>query len=160
MFRFAFIILGLQLASASQAEEACLDRATLHYGVDKNIMMAIKATEGGSTGKASKNSNATFDYGEFQVNDFWWDKTSLLGDVSREDVMNDSCLNAWVATYIYARQLAQTEDPWEAVGNYHSRTPKHHYRYRMVVFKKYQNIIKSQQQGLTPRLFANLTHME
>ncbi|CAN7528810.1 transglycosylase SLT domain-containing protein [Pseudoxanthomonas sp. LjRoot168] len=104
----------------------CVAAASQRYRVPEVIIMAYLKTEGGSTGKQNRNTNASYDMGLMQVNDI-----HLRGaphylerhGITRERLMNDACLNIHVGTYLAAYEISKAPNFWTGVGNYHSKTP-------------------------------------
>lgn len=120
---------ALQAASAlprSRDLRQCVASAAQRYRVPEVIILAYLKTEGGSTGKQNRNTNASYDMGLMQVNDI-----HLRGaphylerqGITRERLMNDACLNIHVGTYLAAYEISKAPNFWTGVGNYHSKTP-------------------------------------
>ena len=91
-------------------------------------LLGILATEGGQPGEALSNTNGTWDIGPFQINTCHMGELAKLG-VRPVSLMADSCLNAAAAAWLLRKELNRSRDIWEAVGAYHSRTPRFHYAY-------------------------------
>lgn len=147
-------LLSLALASSpSMAATAprCLSEAAAHYNVDVRYLMAISKLEGGWTGLRKPNSNGTYDLGVMQINTHWLrDADVRAAGITRDLLADNDCLNYWFAAWIFRLELNSAgNDPWRAVGNYHSRTPVFHQRYMrdaMRVFARQQVEAPSQRQ--------------
>lgn len=122
-----------------QATFACIMAAANAYGLDVNVLLALRSVEGGRSGAVSTNENRTYDMGEFQINSIWIEdvrKTFGFPDNATAEiaVTNNGCINALVASAILYKQLqASGGNIYTAIGWYHSRTPHHAERYRRKV---------------------------
>jgi len=132
--------LWLLLPSTAAAQQpACVARVAAHYGVELRLVQAILRVEGGRVGMRSRNTNGTYDLGPMQINTIWLPQLRPKG-ISEHDLVYDYCANVAVGTWILARELqraqAQPNTPefWQAVGRYHSRTPRHNVRYAVNVW--------------------------
>jgi RNase P/RNase MRP subunit p29 len=118
---------------------ACMIAAASAYGLDVQVLQAIRTVEGGRSGSVSQNTNSTIDIGEFQINSIWLDDIRNAfafpdRDTTLVVVRDNGCVNALVASAILYKQLrAANGDLYTAIGWYHSRTPHHAERYRRKV---------------------------
>ena len=114
---------------------ADVEKAT---GLDKNVIAAIKIVESGTqfTSVLNHNSNGTIDLGIMQTNSIWFSELAQHGIHS--EMLNDNCVSIKVATWILLGHLQKTNDLWEAVGRYHSKTPKFKIPYQKKVRKIYE----------------------
>ena len=94
------------------------------YSLPLAALVGILATEGGKTGEALSNTNGTWDLGGFQVNTCHVNELQQAG-FSPEAVLRDGCVNAHAAAWILRKEYDRTRNIWDAVGAYHSRTPKY-----------------------------------
>ncbi|MGX9960598.1 transglycosylase SLT domain-containing protein [Xanthomonas euvesicatoria] len=105
---------------------ACVTAAAARYKVPEQLIWTILKTEGGTTGRVSKNTNGTYDMGVMQINSVHLQSPpyqfSKYG-ITREALINDQCLNINVGTYMLASEIARAPTFWKGVTNYHSRTP-------------------------------------
>ncbi len=62
-----------------------------------------------------------------------------------EAVLKDGCVNAHAAAWLLKKEYRRTGNLWEAIGAYHSRTPKRHSAY---IRRVRDNLKKLSQQGL------------
>lgn len=105
---------------------ACVRTAATRYKVPEDLIWTILKTEGGTTGKVSRNSNGTFDMGEMQINTVHLQSPPYQFEsrgITREMLVNNQCLNIQVGTYMLAYEIARAPSFWKGVTNYHSRTP-------------------------------------
>lgn len=108
---------------------SCLVKAADHHNVPIKLMAAILVAEGGKVGQASKpNDNKTYDIGPFQINSSWLDDLSASG-ISETRLTHNGCVNAYVGAWRLSEEIKTSKDLVAALGNYHSRTPKYHFRY-------------------------------
>ena len=134
MIKPLVMALALVAAGAARADanrdtlSRCLSGAAQRYDVPADILVLIYLNEGGTLGKASRNSNGTHDLGPFQINDTWLARLARHWDVppplARALLLGQFCANADAAAWILRLNLDDAGgDMWEAVGLYHSATP-------------------------------------
>ena len=101
----------------------CVVDAAAQYNLPLAAMVGILATEGGKTGEALSNTNGTWDMGPFQINTCHVNELLQAG-MAPEVILQDGCANAYAAAFILRKEYDRTRNIWDAVGAYHSRTPK------------------------------------
>ena len=99
----------------------CINQAAVTYYVPAKTIIAVLMTEGGKVGMASPNKNGTYDYGPMQINSVWLAKIAPYG-YTQQQVQYDPCVNVLVGTWILSREIAEGQDYWQGIGNYHSHT--------------------------------------
>lgn len=125
-------------------DEACIVEASRMSGIPLAALCGILVTEGGRTGEALDNTNGTWDVGAFQVNTVHVDELLEIG-IPPEAVLKDGCVNAHAAAWLLKKEYRRTGNLWDAIGAYHSRTPKRHSVY---IRRVRDNLKKLSQQGL------------
>lgn len=135
------------------AAPACLSDVANHFRLPMPLLEAVLKVEGGRPGLAMRNSNGTYDLGPMQINTSW---LPVLAEknITREMLRDDFCVNVAVGAWILARELNQipakpaVADFWQAVGRYNSRTPRHNYRYAVLVWKRLKEAPKRMSMNL------------
>lgn len=118
--------------------QECIQKAANTYGIPPIILTGLIYQEGGKVGESSLNSNGTRDYGPMQINSVWLAKLKKKG-ITSDMLKNNGCLNVFVGAALLYKHAADTRyNWWKAVGNYHSKTPKHHNKYLYKVASKVQ----------------------
>lgn len=117
----------------------CLKLSARQYGIPEQLFLAVVMTEGGKVGHISRNTNGSYDMGPAQINSSHLPELARMG-ITRDQVINDGCLNLHVGAWILARALnGQTPDNpvefWRRVGNYNSSTPEYNRAYQAKVWK-------------------------
>ncbi len=102
---------------------ACVADAARNAGLPLFALIGILAAEGGRTGEALGNTNGTWDMGPFQLNTVHINELSARG-MTAEQILRDGCVNARAAAWILQREYRRTGDIWQAIGRYHSGTPR------------------------------------
>jgi hypothetical protein len=74
-----------------------------------------------------------------QINSVWLPKIVAYG-YTREDVQYNACKNISVGTWILSQSIAEGKNLWSGIGNYHSHTPRHNYKYSAVIHDHYKKI--------------------
>ena len=138
--------------SLTQTIIACLTLASTTYNVPVDVLTAIHKVEGGYNGAAIQNTNGTLDMGAMQINTLWLSVLSEKWNLPEKDIenvlINDSCASASVAGWILSQNLKESNgDIAQAVGHYHSRTPKFRDRYIRKVFTELQKIYEEKSHG-------------
>ena len=113
----------------SPVTATCIQQAAQRYQISPLLILAILKTEAGRPGLAVRNKNGTYDLGPMQVNTFWVKRHGL----NVRELRDHGCFNIHVSTAILANELRQAGDLGTGIGNYHSRTPTYHQRYRRLV---------------------------
>ncbi|MEB8287727.1 lytic transglycosylase domain-containing protein [Aeromonas veronii] len=139
-FAIAIAVLSSSAAAISdeQAVETCLVAASQKYSVNYYLLKAVLKTEGGYRGAARENKNGSFDYGWAQTNSIHLPMLQQYG-ITKEKLMYDPCYSIGTMAWMLASELSKAapgaDGFWQAVGNYHSKTPKHNLKYRKLVWK-------------------------
>lgn len=129
MIRKNIIIINILLvlvAPLAWAQELTpISRKCIHEAADFNkvpvaALYGIFVTEGGTVGEYSSNT-VTRDNGPMQINSVWLRYLEAKG-ISEEELRNNGCLNVFVSGWILKKHLNRTDDIWQAIADYHSRT--------------------------------------
>ena len=99
----------------------CINHVATIYQVPATLIISILKTEGGSAGKANRNSNGSVDYGPMQVNSCHLKQLAQYG-ITKEDLQYKPCVNVAVGAWLLAKSIAAGKSIWHGVGIYHSRT--------------------------------------
>ena len=133
------LVLQSEVVFSRSAEEFwnCVDEVERVSGVDKNVIVAIKIIESGSTLKppVTHNSNGTVDVGIMQTNSIWFPELRTHG--INWEMLKDNCVSLKIAAWMLVKHFRKTHDMWEAVGIYHSKTPRLKVAYRQKVREVY-----------------------
>lgn len=116
----------------------CINKAAVTYHVPATMIVSILKIEGGKKGMASRNSDGSYDYGPMQINSCWIKTIEKYG-YTAHDIRFNPCANVMVGAWILATNIANSEELWRGVGNYHSHTPAFNqkYRYKVQQFHKW-----------------------
>lgn len=119
---------------------ACMSLVASLYQLPPRVLPSIQAVEGGFVGSISSNANGSQDLGVMQINTVWLPAlstyTGLDTHAVRERLIHQPCFNITAAGAILRLNLDQSGgDLMQAIGNYHSRTPHLHQRYRLRVLQ-------------------------
>jgi hypothetical protein len=119
--------------------KTCALAAARRYHVHQELFLAVLATEGGRVGQVVRNRNGSYDMGPAQINSIHLPELARLG-ISREQVINDGCLNLQIGAWLLARALdgqspSNPGEFWRRVGNYNSATPAPNVTYQAKVWR-------------------------
>ena len=112
------------LAGTAPLTVDCVADAARASDLPLAALIGILATENGRAGEALQNANGTWDMGPFQINTCHVNELVDMG-IAPETVLRDGCANAYAAAWLLRKEYKRTGNLWEAVGAYHSRTPKY-----------------------------------
>jgi len=143
--RGAFISLfaGMMLSVSVQSDQTdCVLLAADKYGLPVSVIQAILEVEGGQVGQSVRNGNGTEDLGPMQINTVWLPRLAPYG-ITREQLVNDRCINILAGSWILARHLKTAKNMegtverrvWWGIGAYHSGTPEHNTEYALKVWQ-------------------------
>jgi hypothetical protein len=126
---------------------ACVIEAAQKHNLPLAALFGVLAVEGGNTGEALLNTNGTWDVGPFQVNTCHVDELLAVG-IRPEVLLRDGCVNAHAAAWLLRKEYKRTGNIWDAVGAYHSRTPRFRDAYIAKVKKHLDRLGKEGLAGL------------
>lgn len=112
-----------------EVNAVCIVYASAYYSIPPEVMLMLRMVEGGKPGTVSRNKNGTYDYGPNQINTINVRKFEKYG-MTREVLTHNECWNTIAAAALLQSHTAERRgNTWEALGDYHSRTPKFRNRY-------------------------------
>ncbi len=124
----------------------CINFASQRYKVNPLVIKAITIVEGGKIGTFSKNTNNTYDIGIMQINSIHLpDIKRKFPNVGASELAYNTCVNIAIGTWILHQRLSETDNFWEGVGNYHSKTPAKRRAYLSKIYPAYKELLYSYQ---------------
>lgn len=126
----------------------CVQQAASVHGVPEALILAVLETEGGRPGLARRNRDGSHDLGPMQVNTRWVRREGL----NARDLRDHGCYNLHVGAAILARELRAAPDLATGVGNYHSRTPRHHRRYQRSIVRSLKRLLAGMERAAPSRV--------
>ncbi|KER65912.1 lytic transglycosylase [Burkholderia cepacia] len=101
----------------------CFDAAANYQGVSAYVLRAIAWVESrGNPAAEHRNGNGSIDIGELQINSIHLRELAGFGIDAQS--LRDECVNIYVAAWHLKKQMLKHGNTWDAVGAYHSETPK------------------------------------
>jgi len=129
----AFDITHIPEAPVQPVTQSCLLETAQRFELPLRLLQTILMVEGGRVGEYRKNTNGTYDLGPMQVNTIWVEHFKPY--ISPTDILYNGCVNLQVGAWILRANINWAEgDFWKGVGNYHSKTPELHTKYREKVY--------------------------
>ncbi|MFJ1470292.1 lytic transglycosylase domain-containing protein [Massilia orientalis] len=122
----------------------CIRSSSATYQINPLLMIAVlKVESNGRTGVVARNTNGTDDLGPSQFNTDSWAKVLIEKyKIPREALVHDMCQSVRALGFALRTEInAAGGDLWKGLGNYHSRTPKHHDKYVNLVYGAYKQMI-------------------
>lgn len=121
----------------------CVHSSGSAYDINPLIILSVlKIESGGRLGIVSRNTNGTDDLGPSQFNTGTWAKLLIEKyKIPREALINDMCQSVRAMAFALRTEInGAGGDLWKGIGNYHSRTPKHHVKYVRLVYGAYKQM--------------------
>ncbi len=146
---FALLSAGAQARTPTPPDphESCIRAAAAYYhapddpvsvlGMADLITAFMRAER--TCGRVHENANGSFDYGCMGINSIHLKELAQYGITARRLVADD-CLNIYVGTWIFKRELVREPNLWKAIGNYNSHTPHWNARYQLLVWDNLRRI--------------------
>jgi soluble lytic murein transglycosylase-like protein len=124
---------------AEPVTRECIMQTADRFDLPPRLLLTVLRVEGGSVGKASRNSNGTYDIGPMQINSSWL--SQFNGYVTEQQILYNGCINVQVGAWILRKYINDSNgDFWAGVGNYHSHTPFRHQQYQQKIYLTSLNI--------------------
>lgn len=99
----------------------CINKAAIIYHVPAVLIISVLKTENGHNGLSKLNKNGTYDLGPMQINSQWLPRLNSYG-FTQYDIQYNPCINVSVGAWILATSIANKNQLWSGVGDYHSHT--------------------------------------
>ncbi|MFC0402405.1 lytic transglycosylase domain-containing protein [Paraburkholderia rhizosphaerae] len=101
----------------------CFDTAASYQGVSALVLRAIAWVESrGNPAAEHRNANGSVDIGELQINSIHLRELASFGIGAQ--ALRDECVNIYVAAWHLKKKMVKYGNTWNAVGAYHSESPK------------------------------------
>lgn len=121
----------------------CVHSSGSTYNINPLVLLSVlKVESGGRVGIVSRNTNGTDDLGPSQFNTSTWAKLLIEKyKIPREALINDMCQSVRAMAFALRTEInGAGGDLWKGIGNYHSRTQKHHVKYVGLVYGAYRQM--------------------
>ena len=120
----ACVLTGAALfASAARADD-CFEQAGAYQGVNPLVLRAVAWRESkGDAAAVNHNANGSIDVGQLQINSIHFPDLARNGIPRR--ALADPCVNVFVAAWLLKQKMVKYGNTWQAIGAYHSESPKH-----------------------------------
>jgi soluble lytic murein transglycosylase-like protein len=110
-------------SAPTYADTDCFAEAGAYQGVNPIILRAIAWFESkGDPSAVHRNADGSIDVGQAQIN------SSHFGELRRNGVppgaLKDACVNTYVEAWMLKQKMIRHGNTWQAIGAYHSETPK------------------------------------
>ncbi len=116
-----------------RAVQACIADAATAFHIPDLPVRVLRRVEAGGVGTASPNLDGSVDLGPMQINSSWLPTLSRIG-ITRAQIRDNPCINAYVGTWIFAQTYAESNGQIAlAMARYHSHNPAEQRRYLALV---------------------------
>lgn len=146
------LIAALMLLFSPIAHSFCFDAAGAKYKIDPLLIKAVAIRESSLNPKAINNNKnkagkiTSTDYGVMQVNSTHIPKLISMGVIkSKDDLLNNACLNVQIGSWILANHLKQCGVNWMCLGSYNAGFREENAEKRMyyakLIYKIYTGLL-------------------
>lgn len=133
---------------------SCLVSAAEHFRLPVSALLAILDVEGGTVGFEEVNRNGTTDMGPAQINSVHMPRLRAIG-LDEGDIACNGCLNIHVAAMLLREKLDSAGNIFDALGEYHSRTPQKKARYQEKIRTAYLKL-KANPERMVPTILMKV----
>lgn len=141
------LLLLLLLTASSSASAFCFQAAGERYKIDPVLLEAIAVRESSLNPRATNvNRNKagkalSTDYGVMQINSSHIPKLISMGVIrSKDDLLNNACLNVQIGAWILAKHLKTCGVSWSCLGSYNAGFAENNEHRRMFYARKIYGI--------------------
>lgn len=132
-----------EVAVPERIPAKCIEDSSGTYDLNPLVLLSVLKVESNArTGIVAQNTDGSFDLGPSQFNTRSWAK--LLVEkykIPREALINDMCQAVRALGFALRTEInAAGGNLWAGIGNYHSRTQKHHVKYIALVYAAYKQM--------------------
>ncbi|KMZ11999.1 hypothetical protein BHUM_02943 [Candidatus Burkholderia humilis] len=109
---------------SAHAADDCFEQAGAYQGVNPLVLRAVAWCESkGDAAAINHNTNGSIDIGQLQINSIHF--PDLARDGIPHRALIDPCVNVFVAAWLLKQKMVKYGNTWQAIGAYHSESPKH-----------------------------------
>lgn len=124
-------------AEPVQIPSSCFAEASARFGIkDAQILRALVSQE--SSGRCPLrhgiNADGSYDIGCMGINSSWLPLLQKNFGISEGDLY-EPCINIHVGTWVYARNIRQLGDTWQAVGAYNAQSEPKRIDYAWKIYR-------------------------
>ena len=119
----ACVLLGASLLTGAARADDCFEQAGAYQGVNPLVLRAVAWFESkGDAAAVNRNANGSIDVGQLQINSIHFADLARQGIPHR--ALTDPCVNVFVAAWLLKQKMVKYGNTWQAIGAYHSESPK------------------------------------
>lgn len=119
-------------AKGAAAVSACIAPAAAFHSVNPLILRSILNIESGQNPSiVSKNTDGSLDVGAGGINSRHFTDLAKWGIAPNH--LLDPCVSTYVSAWILSKKIRRHGNTWEGIASYHSVTPYHNRRYRILL---------------------------
>ncbi|AHK22107.1 lytic transglycosylase (plasmid) [Yersinia similis] len=140
-------LISLLLSLSGNASAFCFQAAGERYQVDPVLLEAMAVQESGlnpraiNTNRDKAGKAISTDYGVMQINSRHIPKLVSMGVItSKEDLLNNACLNVQIGAWILATHLQTCGVNWSCLGSYNAGFAGNNEQRRMLYAKRIYGI--------------------
>lgn len=134
--------MNVHVPPAPPVTARCLVDAAAWYRLPPDLLLAILLQENGRPGMARPDPNGTRDLGPMQINSVNLAIFARHG-IRRSSIRDNGCTNVFAGAFILRRDLDRSDGRiWQAIGNYHSGTPRLARSYRHAIRHRLVNLYR------------------
>jgi soluble lytic murein transglycosylase-like protein len=141
------VLLLLLLLTSSSSFAFCFQAAGARYQIDPVLLEAMAVQESGlnpraiNTNRNKAGKAVSTDYGVMQINSTHIPTLISMGVIrSKDDLLNNACLNVQIGAWILAKHLQACGVSWSCLGSYNAGFADNNEKRRMVYARRIYGI--------------------
>lgn len=141
------VLLLLLLLASSSSFAFCFQAAGARYQIDPVLLEAMAVQESGlnpraiNTNRNKAGKAVSTDYGVMQINSTHIPTLISMGVIrSKDDLLNNACLNVQIGAWILAKHLQTCGVSWSCLGSYNAGFADNNEKRRMVYARRIYGI--------------------
>lgn len=133
----AAVLLGVHQMAGATIPAKCFEDASARFGLPRpDVLRGIAQQEssGRCTARHPVNRDGSYDIGCMGINSSWLPTLQRKFGLTEQDLY-DPCTNVHVGAWIFAKNVRQYGDSWQALGAYNAKSEQKRIEYAWKIYK-------------------------
>lgn len=125
------------VANASSIPAKCFEEASARFGLANPAVLralAKQESSGRCTQRHPANADGSYDIGCLGINSGWLPTLQKKFGLNEQDLY-DPCINVHVGAWVFAKNVRQYGDSWQAVGAFNAKSEHKRIEYAWKIYK-------------------------
>lgn len=126
-----------QLANAGAIPAKCFEEASARFGLSNPAVLRAfseQESSGRCTARHPANADGSYDIGCMGINSGWLPTLHKKFGLNEQDLY-DPCINVHVGAWVFAKNVRQYGDSWQAIGAYNAKSEHKRIEYAWKIYK-------------------------